>query len=94
MYPINEQQVAEIDQLYDEIWNFDEPEESESFKIFSDLYYDRRIEPDELRFKVIKLEKLGVSKAKIDAVKKSNNLGLSSSWGCDYAFISEHEFSP
>ena len=24
-YPINEQQVAEIDELYDEIWKFDEP---------------------------------------------------------------------
>ena len=25
IYPINEQQVAEIDELYDEIWKFDEP---------------------------------------------------------------------
>ena len=24
-YPINEQQVTEIDELYDEIWKFDEP---------------------------------------------------------------------
>ena len=25
IYRINEQQVAEIDELYDEIWRFDEP---------------------------------------------------------------------
>ena len=25
IYPINEQQVTEIDKLYDEIWKFDEP---------------------------------------------------------------------
>ena len=25
IHPINEQQVAEIDQLYDELWKFDEP---------------------------------------------------------------------
>ena len=24
-YPINEQQVAEIDEIYDEIWKVDEP---------------------------------------------------------------------
>ena len=50
-------------------------EESETFKILSDLYHDRRIALDELHFKGIKLEKLGVSKTKIDAVKESNNLG-------------------
>ena len=58
-------------------------EESETFKIFSDLYHDRRIALDELHFKGIKLEKLGVSKTKIDAVKESNNLSQSSWWGCD-----------
>ena len=58
-------------------------EESQTFKIFSDLYDDRRIARDKLHFKGIKLEKLGVSKTQIDAVKKSNNLGQSSSWGCD-----------
>ena len=50
-------------------------EESETFKILSDLYHDRRIALDELHFKGIKLEKLGVSKTKIDAVKESNNVG-------------------
>ena len=25
IYPINEQQVTEIDELYDEIWKFNEP---------------------------------------------------------------------
>ena len=50
-------------------------EESETFKIFSDLYHDKRIALDELHFKEAKLEKLGVSKTKIDAVKESNNLG-------------------
>ena len=35
---------------------------------------------DELYLKEIKLEKLGVSKTKIDAVKESNNLGQSSWW--------------
>ena len=50
-------------------------EESETFKILLDLYHDRRIALDELHFKGIKLEKLGVSKTKIDAVKESNNLG-------------------
>ena len=105
LYPINEQQVAEIDELYDEIWKFDEPikdleillakniversfakekielmeatkekisrlkaeleckqdlimqEEPETFKIFSDLYHDRRIAPDKLHFKGTKLVK-------------------------------------
>ena len=31
--------------------------------------------------KEIKLEKLGISETKIDAVKESNNLGQSSWWG-------------
>ena len=56
-------------------------EKSETFKIFSDLYHDKRIALDELHFKEAKLEKLGVSKTKIDAVKESNNLGQSSWWG-------------
>ena len=125
-YPINEQQVAEIDEIYDEIWKVDEPiknleislaknsversfaeqeidlikatkekisrlkaeleckqdlimqEESETCKIFSDLYHDRRIALEELHFKGTKLEKLGVSKTKIGVVKESNNLGQSS----------------
>ena len=50
-------------------------EELETGKIFSDLYYKRRISQDELKFIYLKLEKLGVSKIEIDAVKKSNNLG-------------------
>ena len=58
-------------------------EKSETFKIFSDLYHDRRIEPDKLYFKGRKLEKLIVSKTKIDAVKESNDLGQSSWWGCN-----------
>ena len=58
-------------------------EESETFKIFSDLYHNRRIALDKLHFKGTKLEKLGVSKTKIDAVKESNNLSQSSWWGCD-----------
>ena len=55
-------------------------EESETFKIFSDLYHDRRIAQDELHFKGTKLEKLGVSKRKIDTVKELNNLCQSSWW--------------
>ena len=43
----------------------------ETFKIFWDLYHDRRIALDELHFKETKLEKLGVSKTNIDAVKES-----------------------
>ena len=35
-------------------------EESETFKIFSDLYHDKRIALNKLHFKVAKLEKLGV----------------------------------
>ena len=53
-------------------------EESETFKIFSDLHHDRRIALEELHFKGTKLEKLGVSKTKIDMVKESNDLGKSS----------------
>ena len=129
--PINEQQVAQIDELYHELWKFDEPiknleillakksverslaekeidlivattdkisrltaeleckqdlimqEESETFKMFSDLYHDRRIALDKLHFKGTKLEKLGISKTKIDVVKESNDLGQSYCWGCD-----------
>ena len=58
-------------------------EESETFKIFSDLYHGRRIALEELHFKGTKLEKRGVSKTKIDVVKESNNLGQSSWWGSD-----------
>ena len=58
-------------------------EKSETCKIFSDLYHDRRIELDKLHFKGRKLEKLIVSKTKIDAVKESNDLGQSSWWGCN-----------
>ena len=43
----------------------------------------RIIALDELHFKETKLEKLGVSKTKIDVVKDSNNLDQSSWWGCD-----------
>ena len=55
-------------------------EELETGKIFSDLYYRRRTSQDELKFIYLKLEKLGASKIEIDAVKKSNNLGLSFWW--------------
>ena len=118
IYPINEQQVTEIDELYDEICKFNEPiknleillaknnveeeiglieatkekisrlkaeleckqdlimqEESETFKIFSNLYSKIIKALDKLYLKEIKLEKSGVSKTKIDAVKESNNLG-------------------
>ena len=120
-YPINEQQVTEIDELYDEIYKFDEPtknleillaknnveeeielikttkekisklkaeleckqdlimqEQSETFEKLLDLYRKRRTALDELYLKEIKLEKIGVSKTKIDEVKESNNLGQSS----------------
>ena len=50
-------------------------EELETGKIFSDLHYKRWISQDELKFIYLKLEKLGVAKIEIDAVKKSNNLG-------------------
>ena len=55
-------------------------EELETGKIFSDLYYRRRTSEDEFKFIYLKLEKLGASKIEIDAVKKSNNLGLSFWW--------------
>ena len=55
-------------------------EEFETGKIFSGLYYKRRISQDELKFVSLKLEKLGVSKIEIDVVKKSNNLGHSFWW--------------
>ena len=55
-------------------------EESETFEIFSDLCSKRIKALDELYLKQIKLEKLGVSKTKIDAVKELNNLGQSSWW--------------
>ena len=118
IYPINEQQVTEIDELYDEICKLNEPiktleivlaknnvekeielieatkekisrlkaeleckqglimqEESETFKIFSNLYSKIIKALDKLYLKEIKLEKSRVSKTKIDAVKESNNLG-------------------
>ena len=52
-------------------------EESKTFEIFSDLYYKRLNALNELDFKGEKLANLGVSKTKIDEVKKSNNLGQS-----------------
>ena len=100
IYSFNEQQVTEINELYDEVWQFDEPiknleillaksivkeeieliettkekisrlkeeleckqhlimqEEYQTFEIFSDLYYKRKIELDELCLKGTKLEK-------------------------------------
>ena len=53
-------------------------EESETFKIFSEMYYKRINALDELCLKEIKLEKLGVSK--IDKVKESKNLGQPPWW--------------
>ena len=51
-------------------------DEFETFEIFSNLY-DKRLEAlYELHLKEIKLEKLGVSRAKIDKAKKSNKLDL------------------
>ena len=55
--------------------------EFETGKIFPGSYYKRRIAQYELSFISLKLEKLGVSKIKIDAVKKSNNLDHSFWWG-------------
>ena len=49
----------------------------------SDLYHDRRIAVEELHFKGRKLEKLTVSKTKIDVDQESKNLSQSSWWGCD-----------
>ena len=45
-------------------------EASETSEEFSDLHRKRRIAPDELYLEAIKLEKLGVSKTKIDEVKE------------------------
>ena len=53
-------------------------EGSETFEIFSDLYSERMKALYELYLKEIKLEQLGVSKAKTDVVKESNSLGQSS----------------
>ena len=51
-------------------------DEFETFEIFSNLY-DKRLEAlYELHLKEIQLEKLGVSRAKIDKAKKSNKLDL------------------
>ena len=55
-------------------------EDSETFKIFSGLYSQRIKALDELYLKEIKLEKLGVSKTKIDAVREPKNLDQSSWW--------------
>ena len=55
-------------------------EESETFKILSDLYHKRMNVLDELNFKGEKLAKLEVSQTKIAEVKESNNLGQSSLW--------------
>ena len=55
-------------------------EESETFKIFSDLYY-KRINPlDEVNFKGKNLAKLGVSQTKTDEAKELNDLGQSFWW--------------
>ena len=112
IYSFNEQQVTEINELYDEVWQFDEPiknleillaksivkeeieliettkekisrlkeeleckqhlimqEEYQTFEIFSDLYYKRKIELDELCLKGTKLEKLGASRKKMMRLK-------------------------
>ena len=55
-------------------------EESETFKVFSYLYFKRIKALNKFCLNKIKLEKLGVSKPKTDAVKDSNNLGQSSCW--------------
>ena len=55
-------------------------EESETFWIFSGLYCKGIRALDELYLKETKLEKLGASKTKTDAVKELNILGQSSSW--------------
>ena len=51
-------------------------DEFETFEIFSNLYHKRLEALYELHLKEIKLEKLGVSRAKIDKAKKSNKLDL------------------
>ena len=53
-------------------------EESETFEVFLDLY-DKRLDAlYELDLKARRLEKLGVSRARIDETKEKNNLGQSS----------------
>ena len=117
---IRQQQVIEIDEMYDKVEDFKElieyltilsaknhkgnetaikmirrlkaeleckqdliiQAEFETDEIFSDLYYKRIDALSELRFKETKLEKLGVSKTKIDEIKESNNFGQSSWWNC------------
>ena len=54
-------------------------EESENL----DLHHDRRIALQELHFEGRKLEKLRVSKTKIDADQEPKNLSQSSWWSCD-----------
>ena len=48
--------------------------DSEIFKIISHFYRKRRIQLEKLIFKETELEKLRVSRTKIDVVKGSNNL--------------------
>lgn len=57
-------------------------EEFETGEIFLDLYHKRRRALEKINFISLKLEKLGVSKIKTDAVKESNNLVHSSWWCC------------
>ena len=52
--------------------------ESEAFEIISGLCHKRLDALYELDLKVRKLEKLGVSRARIDEAKESSNLGQSS----------------
>ena len=54
-------------------------EEFETYKIFSNIYYEKLYIQSKLYSKETKLEKLGVSETAIDEVKKSNNL-YNSSW--------------
>ena len=55
-------------------------EESETFEVFLDLYHKRLDALYELDLKARRLEKLGVSRARIDETKEKNNLGQSSWW--------------
>ena len=57
-------------------------EEFETGAILSELYFKKLKALDELSFKEIKLEKLGLSKIAIDAIKKSSNLSNLSWWDC------------
>ena len=57
-------------------------EEFETGEILSELYFKKLKALDELSFKEIKLEKLGLSKIAIDAIKKSNDLSNLSWWDC------------